>query len=506
MILPRTIFIRALACLAVVAAAAKIVAVAAVPGGIISASTDLIAPARFVTLPKPSDRLDVTGHDAVLTGTPVYLDVTPPSAFDEITMTVRYANPSRLAVEVGALASTIDSSFDVRLGDVPSLDALPWATITDGHSTLYSRSSRQGFSSIADFLSRSPAAGVATLGTRLPAPRQNAASLETPRTTTISLRGTHTLLVAGSGHPLSFTFTVQDMNRQTGADPVVVSLYREAEDEVLGRVTLDDDGSKSDDQHSSPLRSVRLAATPSSPVGAFYRIEFVASDDVFIRAITTPETKYVFDRHLYLGDFIGYSDAVTPVTVFTDGRRLAAETDHVEGIQTLDAAGSPLAVASIGVRSTISFAYRGTHRITSPRRDVVLETDGVFALSSEAMFAPERRRLPLGGPAAAVPPDLSHIFAAYVQPREQDGDRIIEQVFSTSRLGKTKTGAYRFAIVAPDIATAPSGLIIKKITFTFRRQPIPWTDSLRAFLDSLRPGSPTVVIPTDGVVFGETVE
>jgi len=62
-------------------------------------------------LPEPSERAEERTDGPVsraVIGHPVYVDVTPPSRFDSVSLSLRYRNPGGQTLEIGALASALE--------------------------------------------------------------------------------------------------------------------------------------------------------------------------------------------------------------------------------------------------------------------------------------------------------------------------------------------------------------------------------------------------------------
>ncbi|HTM68947.1 MAG TPA: hypothetical protein VL426_06655 [Candidatus Binatia bacterium] len=506
------IAVRVIAGLGLAAALGFLFARAVVPDGRLSVTYDLERPAPYVSQPKPTERLALPPQRAAdgtprtrMIGDPLFVDVTPPSGFDTVTMSLSYENSGHPMVEVGALSSSIDEQYDLRPIESRLLDALPWKKVSSGALTLYQR--RGGYASVDEFFRDPPArAKVAVFGTDAPIPYrlEGYEPSAEGREIGVSLRGHQRMLTYVKDEPLNFTFTVQDMNRQDGADPVIVSVYRGDGAEPVARTILRDDGDTTDDQRSSKLRTVPVSLV--APEEGFYKIEFTASADVFIRKIATRQRKLVFADKLYLGDHVGFSDLTPPITVFTDGQRLVARTAHAESVQQLTVAGTRLSLDQPNLRYVRDLAGAGLAPIVSSKRDVLLETDGLFALSKEEYFDP----LPLALQWFTTAKDLDdrgieYVLAAYEPPRVDGSLRTGTVAFDMRKLARTKEGAYRFVISAPGIAETRHDLSLASISFSMRRPAVTLANALPMLFDALarkEPAQPAVF--SAGKTYGES--
>ncbi len=503
-----SIAVRAAAVLAVAGLVVFLSARSLSPEGALTVTTDLVSPAPYLSSAKPPERLTAASPgDAALAGDePVYFDLTPPPGFDSVTETVRFTNPSGTLLEMGALASSIDEQYDLRPADNRLLDSLSWTRVTSGRLTLLERN--HGYASVDEFLARPPdGSEVAVYRAKVTPPFRLADYSPGPaRETEISLRGRHRLYAYVKNEPLNVTFVVQDMNRQTGADPVIVTVYKEGSDEPYARTVLNDDGDTSDDQHSSPLRTVPVSVI--DPPEGVYQIEFTASSDVFIRRIRTTQRKLVFADRLNIGDHVGYSDVVQPLTVYTDGLRVTARTSHPESLQTVTAGSAKLDVAEPQVRYSAKLpAGRQLTAVTVPKLDMLLETDGLFALSPDEYFDP--LPLPIGWYTTAADLDarkIDYVLTGYEPPTAEAGVYSAQAVFDLDKLARTGDGAYRFLVVAPGLSETQGDLRLKSVSFTLTRKPLGWSDLWPRLTRTFSAGPAGQLILPDGRSYEESPE
>jgi hypothetical protein len=468
------IALRVAAALAVATFAVVLAARQVVPTGRLTLTTDLVRPWPSVGDPKPNDRFQLpargSGSRVAITGSPLYVDVSPRGAFDQVTVTARYENEGQPLVAVGALTSAPERRYDVRIVESALLDRIAWPRVSSGTLALYSKDGAAV--SVDGFLSASPAPSrVAVSGAvptlpfteKLDAPRRR-------RTVAVSLRGAHRFIVYVDGAPLTMTFSLQDMNRSIGADPVSVTVRQLGDDSLtVASAALDDDGDAKDDQRSVGLRALELK-TPVLARGA-YAVDVGMGDDVFIRSFDTDAAKLVAAGRVFLGDFIGYSDHVTALTVYASGERLTAQTQHPEGEQALRVGPSTVDLGEVG-RPTETALGEGFTAVTSPKRDIILESGGVFAFAPEDEFSP----LPLelgwySDEAALKSRGIDSILSGYATPGRDGQDRVASVTFDLGKLATTETGAYRFAIDIPAISAVPGGLRIGSLSFAFARDP-----------------------------------
>lgn len=509
--------IRAAATLVVMGIVLAVGLRATVPSGRLRSESGFLAPTPLLSILKPTERVaGTTGPDAeqatgvTMLASPVYIDLAAPDAFNRVILSLRYRNEGQPVVEIGALGSSLDTTFHMRAAEHRLIDALPWQRVSSGTLTLLQRDPT--YVSVDAFLEHPPAPEqIATYRAEAEAPYRLPGYVPSSvvTSTDMSLRGSHRMLVYAERETLQLTFSVQDMNRHAGADPVTVSVYRAGDSEhALARTVLADDGDTTDDQRSEGLRTVAVTLTDPTP-GA-YRIDLTASDDVFIRSIRTPQQKLVFDGRLVLGDHVGYSDRTDPATILADGTRVSAWTPHADAFQTLIVDGTPHRLDAIRVPAYAELdGIRQRHAIVSPKRDVVLDTDGVFALSEGQYFDPLPFALQWYTDSAALDAvGIRYVLTSY-EPPVRDGDLLVATAeFDTADLATTDEGAYRFVISVPGLEEDASALHLESLYATLRRPPSSVADAfLRLFSGPRRPpirAGIANVVP-DATSFGELI-
>lgn len=507
------IAVRAAAVLTVAGIFVYVMSAAVAPEGFLQTTTHLSNPVPFISEPKPGNRLELSedGQMYRLLGDPLYLDLTPPGSYESVTVSVTYENHGQSLLEIGALANRLDGQFDMIPAESRLLDTLPWSRVSSGDLVLMQKTKQ--YSSVEEFLASPPdTARVATyrVGVEWPHVPESWSVREGMVERDVSLRGRHRILTYSGGEPLAFSFVVQDMNRQKGADPVTVSVYRGGEKvDALARTVLVDDGNTIDDQVSSGLRTVSVSVPDAEP--GIYRVEFTAPGDIFIRKTMFRQSKAVFVGSLYLGDHVGFSDRTDPAHVVVSGSSLVARTAHIEGLQELTVGDSTMELVEPHAKHYVWLdSFRATAPVVSPKRDVLLETDGVFALHSDDLFSP----LPAEIDWHTTADDLNRagidfLLADYETPETDGVKTVATATFDVANLATTEDGAYRFALSAPGIGYTQKDLRIESVSFTLRRPPTGWAEGLKRFVAGLGGQSrdtETAAILVDGKSYGERVE
>jgi hypothetical protein len=400
---------------------------------------------------KPVARV-VSEVDGVrLTGEPVYFDVAPPTPYESVTVEAIVHPNDAAMVELGALA-TADGRYDIGAAYARAIETLDWPTVASGDLALKQR--RQDFLSLDDFLDATTAAAmVYPAGVAATTPPAMASS--GMRAYAVSARGAHRLFArVPAGERLRLTLTVQDINRQPGADAVKLTVFRAGSDIQLENMTLPDDGNATEDGRATEPRVMNLD-WPADEAGEYW-MTFDAPDDVFIRQLATPLAEVGFLGRVYFGDEVGYADVSEPVTCLVSGRRLQARPMRAEALQTISVDGSGMALAAVG--AAVDRRLDGSAFVSVPRRGLVLTTDGRITLGGspiEAALTLDRQ----DDETSLSEDGIDYLlYRTGDLQRLDDGSYRLTATFRAADLALTSAGAYRFVlnVVMPEEAAPAS--------------------------------------------------
>lgn len=440
------------------------------PGGNLVMTTDFREPHPFISALKPADRVPgAPGGPMVMKESPVYFDVKPPSDFSRVTVTLTLAPTGAGQLAAGAMATT-DGRFLMQSAWSRLLETMPWSRLSGSGLVLYQ--ANRDYQAVDDFfLWPPPTERLAVSGLfRRPSPVLAAyRPSHVRRSYDLSARGSHVLYAyLGAGEPLNLHLSVQDMNRTPGADPVRLSVFAADGGGLLANVALPDDGDAGDDWHSSPLRDIGLTWEPPRP--GLYYLAFDATDDVFIRRLATTQSRIGFVGRLYVGDEVGYRDASAPFAVTVAGRRLQALAPQGDGLQDLAVGPSSLRLAVPGERVTANIA--GPTTVTGRRRNYVLETDGLIALSPDALVPVPYVVDETTAADDLVAHGISCLLAAEPAARSTGGTVVLTADYDVTALSRTEDGAYRFVIDAPGLGATGGQVTVRTARLTWHRAPL----------------------------------
>lgn len=301
-----------------------------------------------------------------------------------------------------------------------------WNAVREDGLTLFQKpdSSVKQYSSIEEFFDNHPdPLRIVTYNIDPKSPMRIASYV--PATTTRryenSIRGSHTMLVyLGKNEPLDIRFSIQDINRHRGKDDVTIRVLRGA-DEVSTTV-LRDDGDTTASGRASTEREVHLSIPDLTP--GTYRIEIqTKDDDPFVRAITSKQKYFMFERNLYLAGNQEYkalgSTVDDPITIFFIGKELTVRTSHESALQTISVGTKRVALTKVNKQTKITLPdTKELTPITIPIRDVELISEGgVFVFTPENYFSIQQ----FAKDSLTQITDLSthdYVFARYQQVRQ----------------------------------------------------------------------------------------
>ncbi len=424
-----------------------------------------------------------TGAFHRLSGDPVYLSVTPPGNYETVNVDVWFNAREQPMVELGATVNAEAGQIDLRALQHQTLDALDWSVIRNDDLTLYQR--RPVYDSVGDLLrDPPPLSSIATYHYDLPEPdaMPRAWTSGAPVAQAVSLRGNHEFLAATDGRRLTLDVMYMDMNRNPGADPIAVRVYQNGE--VVASQNIPDDGVVDATNAALGRDTFRLEATGLMP--GLVKVELQANNDVYWRSITSNLSKMTFARNVFVGDEVGYSDDLRPVTLWTDAQHLMFLTRHAEGVQTVTVGDERIDIAIPHEQYNVENDRAGLTKVTIPRGDLLVVTDGRVAFSPEAFFNPfpvqmddrtDLDKLQVDYVIAKVPE--ARRSGAWTVAGAQFWVPGLEVERARDEATGSQEGSRRFVISLPRVHERGAFVDVHKVELTFRRP-------TRTFMDVIR--------------------
>ena len=335
------------------------------------------------------------------------------------------------------------------------------------------------FDSIDDFLTNVPATGSMlrynyNLSTNLELPNYRKSNVTT--VITKSLRGPHEIYTyIGKGEDLNFIFTIQDINRHAGKDIFSVKVYN-AWGEKIEEVKVPDDGEDQATGRVFPERRHQLLLE-NIPHGIYRIVIDIVDDDIFIKKIETFQNLFMFNKNIYLADNAEYTSVLgdkelRPTTLYTTGSFFRARTAHDDGCQSLRVGSQSLVINETHTLETIS-DLKGITSIVSPRNDVYLESDGLFAFSQDQIFDTTFGLVKSVNEVSDID-DYDYIIANYPKA-QQENEWLVAKAHVTSPdlyFHKGNDLTANFIITFPGLPENNRTIRVKEVRVVFQKEPI----------------------------------
>ena len=450
-----------------------------VPSGVFVAERTADETSPFIDALLPDARVEGPEMDAdgdmveTITGDPAFFFVHPHRSFETVEVEVWFKNHGVPIVELGGLANEQPEAYDLHPLQNLMIDKSSWVRLEQDGLVLLQRTPL--FATVKDFLSNPPPRGeVSTYQYTLTTPYhlEGYEPSYTSQSLDLSLRGFHEFKTYIKNETLSLDLAYMDMNRDEGADGINAVVFAE-DGRMVGEARADDDGNVGEDQKATGLRHVVLSI-PQLPEGV-YKVEWRASRDIFLRTLTTSQSKLVFVNSLFLGDEVGYRETVSPLTFWTEGKALAFSTRHAEGVQEVTIGAQSLSVTEPYKRFFAEVTEEGILPVTSPRRDVEIQTDAHVAFAQDMYFNPDPVRLRYNTDVDRL--GVNYIIAEYTSP-EVMGDWTIARVTFDADTLVLKDKTWKFVFSVTGVSETQTSLDIGRIRMHWYRTPATWWDDL----------------------------
>lgn len=426
------------------------------PSGIFIAQTNLDGSSAWIQPFLPAERTTSPGSQGDWTGQrisadPVYFTARSPGPYAWVDLDIEFRSIRQPLIEIGMVRDAEGKELEMQPMYAAELMGSNFRTV--------------------------PGKGFVALGipnTRLDDPRPEGLATWLSTTTAIqiadpahaaqsvnlSLRGSHDFYLVPSGGNLEFDLEFQAANRSQGSDIAAIRVFRGEEEIDRSAVSI------------SGTRDIRLGNKVTHHIKktgiapGVYRVQVIASDDVFIRAIRTTSQHWVFGPRFVAGDNVGYSTTTAAVQVWTNSRHLVAETFHTEGLQQIifGTASGNLRHTHEQIRLDRSTDPQQVSSLTARQGDVRFVGDGFFAFSPDAFFEPKPRRLT---DATETNTDkINAVLTPFVRPVQLGDGWYRSHARFALQPGQQQL---RFVLSAPGMAARAAAVDIRSLSLTFSR-------------------------------------
>jgi len=464
-----------------------------VPGGKFEVKYDVTKDSKLLRnfASKEKDKLIGTknrpgdnGYFQLITTTPVYFDVTVPRPFPKATIYLKYQNPDgqpeiKLGAEQvnGAYYYQDMAHFNPIVDDLLNSGSGQWYTIQEGDLILWQRDGRR-YETIDDLLQNLPETEkILQYNYKLASPSELPGYKKSSQLQEInkSLRGKHEIYTyLAQGENLDFTFTIQDINRNSGEDDFKVVVYSNV-GEKIKEESLPDDGEDKASGQVLPERTKQILIHEIPP--GVYRLSIDTSDDIFIKKIVTKQNLLMFQGNIYLTDNDEYKDIlgdkkIESTAFYTTSSTLKIRTAHEKGLQILTVGQESLEIDEKHSFKEIE-ELGGVTRIVTPQNDVYIEGDGFFAFKADQLFDPNFNLVPGVADADNIE-EYEFIIAKYKQAKKIDDYFLAEATVEVPHLyfknNEKITTSFIFSL--PGLPENKRLFKIKEVTILFEKEPL----------------------------------
>lgn len=427
-----------------------------VPTGHISYIHSFKGENSFISDITPAERVAKEDGRVKLIGDPAYFTLRTPRPFTTATVTLKYKFPAQEAeiMELGILVDDLNWRYKLKPIENKIVDrlSLVWDKLEQDGIMLLQKEAR--FSSLKEFREQPPGIEKISLynydwdrnyflddyepveeGIRIRAP----------------LQGSFQFYTYIKEETLDVQFKFWDINKNRGKDDLKIILY--FQDTVIASKDISGDGISEASKEVNDLGRSGFSI-PGLTEGV-YKVEVYAGDDIITEEIDSGQHKLSFSGGLNLAKpDIGRIGApeVYPLKLYTDSKQLHAKTTHPSGLQFL-AVGEEEGEGLDLTETYKKFSYipdnnsQESTAISINKPGVILNGDGVFSFSREALLNGEVSRLRSG---RAVEEEMEYVLTDYKKWSRQGEWKVKETAFDLGS-AYSEDGKYRFLISIPGL-------------------------------------------------------
>ncbi len=410
---------------------------AIVPSGKIIYINDFTKPSEFIQKLTPEERVEpISNGTQKIIGDPVYFSLRTPRRFEKAKFIIKYKNESNWPIiEIGSLVDKVLWQYDLKPVENKILDqlSLVWDIKREGDIMLLQRNGLNATStylSVNDFLDNLPDLDkIAVYNYDLDYEYiiEDYKPSEEEQNIDYSIRGPFSFYTYIKDENLNFDFSVLDINQNKDKDDIILNLYYDGE--LIDSVNLEDDGVSGEDIYPHPsrkrndIRNIKIESK-GLPEGV-YRIEMKVNDDIVTKNIKTTQSKIAFINKLWI-----YSDNGTNISLFTDSRKLNAQTVNPGNLQNIDIKYQISNISNDNL--SIGETYKlfsidldsGVKEVMLEKDDVIVSGNGVFSFSKDGLFNP---KIKIVDASLDINNDnVDYILARYNFPKKENGWKVAE--------------------------------------------------------------------------------
>lgn len=401
----------------------------------------------------PGERVDFKNSAAPLVvGDPVYFSVFSPRTFDKAKMTIVYRDNLTIdmpIVEAGVLVDNIVWRYDLKPVDNKALDylMLRWDKIEEnGHLFLQKE---KNYSSLTEWEEDLASGNLKDCNNTLtnclavynysPQYKYQIANYQPSLPLTIDqpLRGAHQFYFYLENEPLRLDFSFIDQNLDLKPAPIKVILS--SEDKIIETKTIDDQNLK---PGSGEAEEKKITIDKRGLPAGVYKIEIKITDDMIIKKINSSIGRLSFIHKIWPVSGQG------GLKLYTDADYIQVKALNPASLQTISFGGKNFSLPEAYRQFDFKSEDGGVIKeIKIGKDDLILENNGVFALSSSGIINPSLTKVDRF---FSVKTPVKYIVADYRKPKEADGFKTATVEFNLKNAYREK-GKYSFMISVPGL-------------------------------------------------------
>lgn len=428
-----------------------------VPFGQISYSRDYSSTWRsgkgFISGFTPAERVDLeTSEVPAIIGDPVYFSVFTPRTFDQAKMTIVYRDNLTIdlpIIEAGVLVDNIVWRYDLKPVDNKALDylMLRWDKLEENGLLFLQK--EKNYSSLADWekdLAKGKIKDCSNVSTNClavynytPPYKYQVANYQPllPLTIDQPLRGAHQFYLYLKDEPLHLDFSFIDQNLDLKPAPIKIILS--SENGIIDTQTVDDPNLN---PGSGQMEEKKVTIDKRNLPAGIYKVEVKITDDMIIKKISSSIGRLSFIHKIWPVSGQGN------LKVYTDSNYLQVKALSPASLQTISFGGNKFSLTE-AYRQFDFYSEDGglIKEIKIAQDDLILENNGVFALSPNALINPSLMKVDRF---FSVKMPVKYIVAEYQKPKEVNGFKVATVEFDLQNAYREK-GKYNFMIAVPGL-------------------------------------------------------
>jgi hypothetical protein len=388
----------------------------------------------------PIERVNIENGQTRITGDPVYFSLFTPRKFEKVRLTIKYQNLNEAKypiVEAGVLMNKVVWNYQMQPLENKLLEnlAAKWNKIEENGLIFLQREKK--FNSLDEFLKSDLKREEVALSNydlkqkfSLPNYQANLWWRDLPK-----MRGAYEFYVYLKNEDLNLKLEFKRQEELVNKDEIII-------------VVTDENDKNIYEENISDAKNISLNLKNLSE--GVYKIAVRTSDNIVTDKFSTTQSKLVFNNRLW---------AMQSLAFWSNSPFLKARTINPGSLGDIMFGGEKFNINQ--TYEPLDFYLKNAGNLTeikTSQPDLIMETNGLFALSLEFYFNPEFKRLNGGLDLDQV----NYIIANYQAPQIIDGYKVATVDFEISNAYQ-EFGKNSFMISAPGLKGDMAGVVIKEI-------------------------------------------